>query len=381
MKTVDLFAGCGGLSLGFQNAGFDIIAAYENWEIAVNNYKANFRHPVYRKDLSDYTEVSKEIQALSPDLIIGGPPCQDFSHAGKRIEADRANLTESYAKIISLVRPKYFVMENVDRAQTSNAFKNAESIFKSNGYGLTKIILDASKCGVPQKRKRFFCIGALGEQDDFLKDLLLSKQSNHEMTLRDYFGDTLGFQYYYRHPRNYSRRAIFSIDEPAPTIRGVNRPVPKGYPGHPNDACKLSDDVRSLTTLERSLIQTFPSTYKWSGSKTDMEQMIGNAVPVKLAEYVAISLSEYLQSSASVTNNIESFQKWLILNYDYSPRTIKDTVSRLKRANSLFEYSKSSGEDYLTLLQKQQSFNSLSVSVKSQIKRAVGLYTQFVANQ
>ena len=87
---------------------------------------------------------------------------------------------------------------------------------------------------------------------------------------------------------------MFSIDEPAPTMRGVNRPVPKGYPGHPNDACELSASVRALTTAERALIQTFPNDFIWLGNKTDTEQMIGNAVPVKLAEFVASALLEYI---------------------------------------------------------------------------------------
>ena len=73
------------------------------------------------------------------------------------------------------------------------------------------------------------------------------------MTLRVYFGAALHIEFYYRHPRNYCRRAVYSIDEPAPTMRGVNRPVPKGYPGHPNDACPVDENVRALTTLERSL--------------------------------------------------------------------------------------------------------------------------------
>lgn len=70
-------------------------------------------------------------------------------------------------------------------------------------------------------------------------------------------------------------------------MRGVNRPVPKGYPGHPNDACPVTENLHALTTEERSWIQTFPKTYKWIGSKTDVEQMIGNAVPVNLASFIA----------------------------------------------------------------------------------------------
>jgi DNA (cytosine-5)-methyltransferase 1 len=191
-------------------------------------------------------------------------------------------------------------MENVDRAEKSNAFEKAKENFKNAGYGLTQIVLDASKCGVPQKRKRFFCIGALGKEDGFMLDFLTAGISTKETTLRDYFGDTLDFEFYYRHPRNYNRRAVFSIDEPAPTMRGVNRPVPKGYPGHPNDACPISDNIRALTTLKRSLIQTFPATFKWCGNKTDMEQMIGNAVPVKLVEYVASALSKYIKSEEQI---------------------------------------------------------------------------------
>ena len=127
----------------------------------------------------------------------------------------------------------------------------------------------------------------LGKDDGFALHTFISRQSKKVMTLRDYFGEDLGFEFYYRHPRNYNRRAVFSIDEPAPTMRGVNRPVPKGYPGHPNDACPVSPDMHVLSTEERAWIQTFPKTFKWVGNKTDVEQMIGNAVPVNLAKYVA----------------------------------------------------------------------------------------------
>lgn len=287
MKLVDLFAGCGGMSLGFQKQGFDIVAAFELWEAAANCYRKNFHHPLHQVDLSNVEEAVSIVASYKPDIIIGGPPCQEFSHAGKRIEGQRASLTENYAQIVSAVRPSCFVMENVDRARNSVAYSKARQIFKEAGYGLTEIVLDASLCGAPQKRKRFICFGIHGQQDGHSMDLFLDRLSKKPMTLRDYFGDSLGFDYYYRHPRNYSRRAVFSIDEPAPTMRGVNRPVPKGYPGHPNDACPVSDSLHALTTKERALIQTFPSDFEWVGSKTDVEQMIGNAVPVNLAQYVA----------------------------------------------------------------------------------------------
>lgn len=287
MKVVDLFSGCGGLSLGFELEGFDVVAAFEWWDAAVNCYRANFNHPVLKFDLTDTAAAIVEIKKYTPDMIIGGPPCQDFSHAGKRVEASRAELTEKYAEIVTGYLPQFFVMENVERTKNSQAYQCARQIFKNAGYGLTEIVLDASYCGTPQKRKRFICFGQLNTKDGFAMELFESRFSKRPMTLRDYFGDTLGFEYYYRHPRNYSRRAVFSIDEPAPTMRGVNRPVPKGYSGRPNDACPVSNTLHPLTTLERAKIQTFPDSFKWLGNKTAIEQMIGNAVPVNLARYVA----------------------------------------------------------------------------------------------
>ncbi len=384
MRTVDLFAGCGGLSKGFENAGFDIVGAFENWSVAAECYRSNFTHPVYEIDLSDTDNAVKMISELKPDLIIGGPPCQDFSHAGKRVEANRAHLTSSYAKIISEIKPLFFVMENVDRAQKSDAYEQARAVFKSAGYGLTETVLDASLCGVPQKRKRFICIGILDGEDDELQSAITSKLSSNATTLRDYFGNSLDFEFYYRHPRNYSRRAIFSIDEPSPTIRGVNRPVPKGYPGHPNDACELNDDIRALTTLERSLIQTFPPHYKWIGSKTEMEQMIGNAVPVKLAEFVANILNEYIVAAHEPHQGNhfllpkEQFRNWLNTNKCYAPRSISDIISRTQRAFLIQSPKNNIVDDYyLFELERNPTYIDLSNSVKSQIKRAIMLYKEF----
>lgn len=287
MKVVDLFAGCGGLSLGFQRAGFNVAAAFEQWQAAIDCYRANFDHPVLPTDLSDVETAVQAIRPFKPDVVIGGPPCQDFSQAGKRVEAERADLTECFAKIVAEIAPKCFVMENVARARTSVAYGKARAILKASGYGLTELVLDASLCGAPQKRKRFVCFGLKGAEDNFAKETFLSRLSKRPTTLREYLGDALDFEFYYRHPRNYSRRAVFSIDEPAPTMRGVNRPVPKGYPGHPKDPCPVSPDMHVLTSQERSLIQTFPKDFKWIGKKTQIEQMIGNAVPVELARFVA----------------------------------------------------------------------------------------------
>ncbi len=302
MKVVDTFAGCGGLSKGFNDAGYQIATAFEYWDAAINCYQANFKHPLVKQDLSDVASAISKIKKINPDMIIGGPPCQDFSHAGKRDEGKRAGLTEAFANIIAGVMPSYFVMENVDRSRSSQAYLQARDILKNAGYGLTEKVLNASLCGVPQRRKRFFCIGALEDADGFLDAYIEKNLSRKETTIRDYLGNELGLEFYYRHPRNYSRRGVFSIDEPSPTVRGVNRPIPKGYLGHHNDPIAIDAvNLRPLTTLERARLQTFPKNFKWVGTKTDMEQIIGNAVPVKLAEFVASALKDYfLQKEAAI---------------------------------------------------------------------------------
>ncbi len=299
MNVVDLFSGCGGLSLGFEMAGMNIVAAYDNWDAAIKVYSANFNHPINTVDLSDVELASSAIRQYKPDMIIGGPPCQDFSSAGLRNEDNgRGNLTVSYAQIIEKIRPLWFVMENVSTITRTNKLAIAKEIFKSAGYGLTQVILNAALCGVPQKRKRFFLIGKLGADDNFLESQIKSNLSKKEMTVKEYFGDKIDFKYYYRHPRSYARRGIFSVEEPSPTIRGVNRPIPKGYPIHHNDPVNNLDGISPLSTKERSMIQTFPESFNFIGTKSEIEQMIGNAVPVNLGKYVASSIIEYIKQNS-----------------------------------------------------------------------------------
>lgn len=308
MKVVDLFCGCGGLSLGFQKAGYEILAAFDNWDEAITVYHNNFNHPVLKQDLSDVDQTIAEIKKYNLNMIIGGPPCQDFSSAGKRDENNgRGDLTVSYAQIVTAIRPEWFVMENVDRILKTGKLVEARKIFKDCGYGLTETVLNASFCGVPQRRKRFIMIGHLGEKDGFMSDVLEKRQLSKEMTIADYFGNQIDIKYYYRHPRSYARRGIFSIEEPSPTIRGVNRPMPAGYKLHPTDPVTSLEGIRPLTTQERSMIQTFPKDFRFIGTKTGMEQMIGNAVPVNLAKFVGDSIMAYIGIDNPV--NIADIQK------------------------------------------------------------------------
>ena len=296
LKGVDLFCGCGGMSRGFENAGFNIVAGFDNWKPAIRVYEANFNHPVIEQDLSKVKDSVSKIKLYNPDIIIGGPPCQDFSTAGYQDETrGRAILSVCYSHIICSMKTQYFVMENVATIKNSVAFKTAISNFKNAGYGLTQKILDAAYCGVPQTRKRMFVIGELNGSDGFLDEELDKNLSKEPMTIRDYLGNSLGIDYYFRVPTNYSRRGIFSVDEPSMTIRAVDRPIPAGYKGHPNDPVPVSE-VRCLTPKERSYIQTFPESFDFFGGKSDMNSMIGNAVPVNLAKYVGEALLRYIKT-------------------------------------------------------------------------------------
>lgn len=177
----------------------EVVAAFDNWPDALAVYRNNFSHP-----------------AIHADLM------------------------------------------NVERILKTQKLQDALKIFKTAGYGLTYTVLNAALCGVPQKRKRFVMVGKLGAEDDFMKNALLENLSDHEMSVAEYFGDKMAIKYYYRHPRSYARRGIFSTSEPSATIRGVNRPMPKGYTLHPGDPVDSLEGIRPLTSLERSMIQTFP---------------------------------------------------------------------------------------------------------------------------
>lgn len=306
MKVVDLFCGCGGLSLGFQKAGMEVVAAFDNWVDALAVYRKNFSHPAICADLKNIEESVEAIRSFNPDMIIGGPPCQDFSSAGKRDENNgRGDLTVCYAQIISEVKPNWFVMENVERILKTQKLQEALRVFHKAGYGVTYTVLNAALCGVPQRRKRFVMVGKLGENDDFMKLALAEKLSDHEMSVAEYFGDKLPIKYYYRHPRSYARRGIFSTSEPSATIRGVNRPMPNGYKLHPGDPVNTLEGIRPLTSRERSMIQTFPEDFSFEGTKTNIEQMVGNAVPVNLGYYVADAIFRYSGEQRKTNNEFK----------------------------------------------------------------------------
>lgn len=379
MSVVDLFCGCGGLSRGFQDESFDIVAAFDAWHSAITCYNANnLENHGHLLDLSNLEAAVSAIRPYSPKVIIGGPPCQDFSDAGKRTEGDRANLTYIFAQIITRIRPQYFVMENVPRSKKSEAYTNAREEYKQAGYGLTEVVLDASRCGVPQRRKRFFCIGALNSDDGFLTGILMKYYNKPEKTVRAFFdekGYTLDIEAFYRHPTTYARRGVYSVNEVSPTIRGVNRPKPGTYTRHEKDAVSVEalPDIRSLTVRERAYIQTFPANYVFDNlniSKGDLEQIIGNAVPIELAKLIAKSLKKYMEGVRLERDS--GFANWLRSDKKYGDRTIGDIFSRINRAMDILP-ERPLNRYFITDLDQTDSFSHLGTDVKSQIRNAIRL--------
>lgn len=171
--VLDLFCGCGGLSLGFEMAGFDVKLAIDNWEDALVTYRRNHKGgKTLNADLLNLNpkDVEQEIGIHDIDVIIGGPPCQGFSVAGKRIiDDDRNKLYKSFVRFVEHYQPKAFVMENVPNILSigGGAVKDAIlSDFSTLGYTVTYKVLIASDYGVPQNRKRAIFVG-LREKKEF----------------------------------------------------------------------------------------------------------------------------------------------------------------------------------------------------------------------
>ncbi|WP_419919813.1 DNA cytosine methyltransferase [Candidatus Poriferisocius sp.] len=293
LTAVDLFSGCGGLSAGLIESGIEVVEAYDCWPQALDAYRRNVGDHAVQLDLSDTATAIKWIAETGADLVAGAPPCQDFSTAGKRVEAEQANLTTAFAQIVCEYRPAAFLMENVPQVRTSSTYERMRRDVTGAGYSLVETVLDASRFGVPQLRRRFFVFGHLGNSTvgEWFADGLEARQTPERLTVKEYLGDEIDIKFYYRHPRNYSRRSVFSVHEPSPTVRGVNRPVPPNYIGNHLDSAPPGK-VRPMTTRERGRVQTFPPTWKWPGGdrNADAELLVGNAVPVKLAARVGAAI-------------------------------------------------------------------------------------------
>ncbi len=352
LKVVDIFAGCGGLSYGFEMSGFEILLGVDNWSDCLETFKYNHKNSkTLCLDLSKTSpeEIKKEVENQNIDVLVGGPPCQGFSLAGKRdSNDDRNNLVLDYLKIVKLLNPKFFVMENVlgilSMKDVSGNFiiDNLEKKFSEIGYQVKYNTLYAHHYGVPQKRRRVFIIGNNiginfefpkpthnGENRPFItvgdaiSDLPLLNNTYGEEITKYSIKPKSEYQKFMRkksdlmlnHTKsNHSEQTIKII---ALVPEGGNwKDLPKEHQNirsYSNTWRRLDSKLPSVTidtghrhhfhykanrvptVRESARIQSFPDHFCFKGSRTSQFKQVGNAVPPLLAKAIADQIKNYIK--------------------------------------------------------------------------------------
>lgn len=326
MKIVSFFAGAGGLDLGFQRAGFDVIWANEYDKEIWDTYLHN--HPHTELDKRSIRDV-KIHEVPDCDGIIGGPPCQSWSEAGalRGINDKRGQLFFDFIRILQAKQPRFFLAENVSgmlSARHQNALEGIKQLFRESGYNLSIKLLNAADYHVPQDRKRVFFIGirndlgfnfefpdityekiplldAIGDLKDTALPALERNQTNGETcSFPNHEYLTGGFSTMYM-----SRNRVRSWGEQSFTIQAGGRHAPI-HPQAPKMELVSKNKriflpgkehlYRRLSVRECARIQTFPDDFIFQYQKvTAGYKMIGNAVPVNLAYFLATQIKEQLE--------------------------------------------------------------------------------------
>ena len=332
-KIVDLFSGAGGLELGFEQAGYEVVFSTDFDDYCEKVHLKNRPNiPFLKRDIHNLDE--ETLRKYVPgeiDVLVGGPPCQGFSTIGKRISSDpnkryqadpRNTLFREYIRILRFLKPKFFLMENVEGLLTRDKgtiFEEIKKTFAETGYEFNYVILNAADYGVPQIRNRVFFYGnrmgvkmvpptpicsehgdnpwkTVGEAIGDLADKGETDALNHvplkhgEINIRRYKlipeGGRLPEQdlppeLYRKNFGNTFKR----LHRAKPSLTMV--PGHNAFPIHP-----WLD--RSLTVREAARIQTFPDDYEFIGPRDRQCMQVGNAVPPVLAKAWAEQIKKEL---------------------------------------------------------------------------------------
>ncbi len=306
---VDLFAGCGGFSLGFTEEGFEVLSAVENFRTACETYAANVRTrevlqaDVRNVDASDFPE--------RPDVLIGGPPCEAFTVAAKarrgheidRLYKDpRGSLTLQFIKILKDVRPRVFVMENVPGILEGDLEAELRMLFARAGYAEIHFnVLSAEEHGTPSRRRRVFVSNAsidpprqspsktVWEAIGDIESLDVDLPNHTETPVRGKRGRRIAemtagdSMYHYRTHAGAVHGAWTRLDRDAlaPTIMGSSRFV------HPTQD-------RLLTPREHARLMGYPDDFVFHGGKNDQYNQAGESVPPPLAQAIARAVRQAL---------------------------------------------------------------------------------------
>jgi DNA (cytosine-5)-methyltransferase 1 len=332
-RAIDLFSGCGGLTLGLKQAGFLVIGAVEVDPLALETYKANHRRVViWGRDITKVTVASVmrrlKLRRGQLDLLAGCPPCQGFSTIttlNGRIGKDKRNdLVFHFLRFVRVLRPKAVMMENVPKLAKNRRFKKLLAELKKMGYEINYSVLNAANYGVPQRRRRLILVAGKKKKIPF------GRASRRIRTVREAFGK-LGKRLaetdllhnfpeqrsqkvkdiIRRIPKNGGSRADLGEEnqlechqrcdgfkdvygrmtwnDVSPTITGGCFNPSKGRFLHPTRN-------RAISMREAALLQSFPADYFFSvkRGKSPVAQMIGNALPPEFIKRHAKSVIRYL---------------------------------------------------------------------------------------
>jgi DNA (cytosine-5)-methyltransferase 1 len=318
LNVIDLFCGCGGMSKGLTDAGLNVIAGIDIWDKAVESYNKNYHHKAYCADLTQlppekfnelYNKENKNV-----DVLVGGPPCQSFSIAGKRDKDDPRNaLFMEYVKYLDYFKPKAFIMENVI-GMLSKKTANGENVIDiimaqlNKNYNCIINKLYASDFEVPQNRRRTIIIGIRKDLNILPKEpepIIKSVQDRIPVKSILMSKEEVDKKYYL------SEKALAGIENK----KGVNKEKGFGFGAQMLDFDKPSytiparywkdgydalvkyneKEIRRLTITELKRIQSFPDSYIIDGSNKDIIMQIGNAVACKFAYHLGKYMINTLQ--------------------------------------------------------------------------------------
>ena len=338
-KSIELFAGAGGLALGLEQAGFTHIGAVEYDKTAAKTLKIN--RPFWNIICEDIEQVAKrdlekefKIKRGELDLLSGGAPCQSFSYAGKRLglEDIRGTMFYHYATFLRKLQPKLFLFENVRGLISHDGGKTYQTIlniFKDEGYTTYYQILNAWDYGVPQKRERLITIGIRNDLTKQITTFQFPPPYSYKPVIRDIKLD--------KNPKpeecvqySNSKKKIFELVPPGGYWRDIPPAIAKEYMkscwymegGRTGILRRIGLDEPSLTVLtspamkqtdrchpvevrpfsfrENARIQTFPDDWVFCGKLLEKYKQIGNAVPVNLAKEIGNTLISVLEKLKNV---------------------------------------------------------------------------------
>lgn len=325
---IDLFSGSGGFSLGFDWAGFENVFSVEYDHEICETYRYNFpNHNLIECDITklEDNKVLELVDGLDVDVVIGGPPCQGFSMAGNIgrhfVDDPRNHLFKEFARVVGLVKPKCFVMENVARLYTRLKGQTREEIisqFQKLGYIVKARIVCASEYGVPQNRYRVLFIGK--KTDNYMERICFpQKVKGKPLTIKDAIGK-------YPHLKSGESSDIPNHEAMAHSAQmlkkmsyvkdgGGRNDIPEDIRPQKGDIRKyirydstkpsicITGDMRkvfhyeqnrALTVRELAAIQTYPDSFVFLGNKIKQQQMVGNSVPPVLAKAIAEAVKTML---------------------------------------------------------------------------------------